>query len=143
MQAGPRGGMFCFTIYLWTSEGMTPRNVGLVEAALAVASTSGGAWVIGADWNVTPKELREAVGRLLDRAGAVVRAPSEATCYPPTGSPRVIDFFLVDARIGDAVSEARLERSVVGSPHRAVKITVRGREVGGTCADGEQTQHVA
>ncbi len=131
VQAGPRGGMFCFTVYLWTSEGMSPRNVGLVEAALAAATTSGGAWIVGADWNVTPSELKGAVGRLLDRAGAVVKAPAEATCYPPTGSPRVLDYFLVDARIGDAVSEASLERVVAGSPHRAVKVTVRGKEVGG------------
>ncbi len=131
VQAGPRGGMVCLTVYLWTSEGMTPRNVALVEAALAAATTCGCAWLIGADWNVTPKQLREAVGKMLDRAGAVVRAPSEATCYPPTGQPRVIDFFLVDARIGDAVGEAQLDKAVAGSPHRAVRITVRGKEVGG------------
>ncbi len=87
--------------------------------------------MIGADWNVTPRELRERVGRLLDRAGAVVRAPLEPTCYPPTGRPRVIDYFLVDARIGDAVSEAQIDRTVVGSPHRAVRITIKGRAVGG------------
>ncbi len=131
VQAGPRGGIFCFTVYLWTSEGMSPRNVGLVEAALAAAATCGGAWIVGADWNVTPTELKGAVGRLLDRAGAVVRAPAEATCYPPTGCPRVLDYFLVDARIGDAVSEASLERTVAGSPHRAVKVTVKGSRVRG------------
>ncbi len=131
VQAGPRGGMCCFSLYLWSAEGMSRRNVGLVEAALAAASTCGGAWVIGADWNVTPKELREATGKLLDRAGAVIRAPPEPTCYPPTGRPRTLDFFLVDGRVGNAVSEAEVETSVVGSPHRAVKITVRGKEVGG------------
>ncbi len=131
VQAGPRGGMACFSLYLWTREGMSSRNVALVEAALAVASTCGCAWLIGADWNATPKELREAVGRMLDRAGAVVRAPAEPTCYPPTGRPRVIDYFLVDSRIAEAVGEAQVERSVTGSPHRAVRITVRGKEVGG------------
>ncbi len=131
VQAGPRGGMACLTLYLWTSEGMSQRNVALVEAALAVASTCGCAWLMGADWNVTPKALREAVGRMLDRVGAVIRAPAEATCYPPTGQPKVLDYFLVDSRIADAVGEAQLAREVVGSPHRAVKITVKGKEVGG------------
>ncbi len=131
IQAGPKGGMFCFSAYLYTSEGMTSRNVGLLEAALSAASTCGGAWIIGADWNVTPKELREGAGRLLDRAGAEVLAPSEATCYPPTGRPRILDYFLVDARMGNAVSEAQVVRTVAGSPHRAVKVTIRGKEVGG------------
>ncbi len=131
VQAGPRGGFIGLSMYLWTSEGMTSRNISLVEAALGVASTCGCAWVIGADWNVTPKELREAAGGMMDRAGAVVRAPSEATCHPAVGRPRVLDFFLVDARMAAAVSEATLEQAVAGSPHRAVRITVRGKEVGG------------
>ncbi len=131
IQAGPKGGMFLFSAYLWTSEGMTSRNVGLVEAALAVATTCGGAWIIGADWNVTPKELREGVGKLLDRAGAVVLAPTEATCFPPTGQPKVIDYFIVDSRIGDAVSDAQVVGTVTGSPHRAVKVTIRGKAAGG------------
>ncbi len=131
VQAGPRGGMVCLTLYLWTSEGMSQRNVALVEAALAAASTCGCAWLMGADWNVTPKDLREAVGRMLDRVGAVIRAPSEATCYPPTGRPKVLDYFVVDSRMAEAVGEAQVEEGVVGSPHRAVRMTVKGKEVGG------------
>ncbi len=131
IQAGPRGGLAVFSLYLWTSEGMTRRNVALVETALAAASACGCAWLLGADWNATPRELREAVGTMLDRAGAVIRAPSEATCYPPTGHPKVLDYFVVDSRMADAVSEAQVAEEIAGSPHRAVRVVVKGKEVGG------------
>ncbi len=131
LQAGPRGGMVALSIWCWPTEGMTPRNVALVGKALEVASAGGCAWVIGGDFNATPRELKAAVGRMLDRAGAVIRAPEQPTCYPANGRARVLDYFLVDARIAAAVSQAEVVEEVRGSPHRAVKLKVLGREVGG------------
>ncbi len=143
IQAGPRGGMFCFSVYLWTTEGMTPRNVGLVEAALAAASACGGAWVIGADWNVTPRELREAVGRLIDRAGAVIRAPSEATCYPPTGRPRTIDYFLIDGRIGGGGQRGLFGEIGGGQPASSGKDYDQRKRGRGACPNGQEAQDAA
>ncbi len=131
VQAGPRGGMIALSIYCWPTEGMTLRNVKLVEKALEVVTASGCTWIIAGDFNATPSELRAAVGGLLDRAGGVVRAPLQPTCYPAAGSARILDYFIVDARVAAASSLAEVDEAVVGSPHRAVRIRVRGRDVGG------------
>ncbi len=131
LQAGPRGGLVALSIYCWPSEGMSARNVALITRALEVAAACGSAWVIGGDFNATPSELVATAGRLLDRAGAVVNAPSQPTCYPAVGAARTLDFFLVDARIASAVSQAEILEEVRGSPHRAVVVRIKGREVGG------------
>ncbi len=131
LEAGPRGGMVVLSIWCWPSEGMTPRNVALVGKALEVAAAGGCAWVIGGDFNATPSELMAAIGKMLDRAGAVVRAPERPTCYPAAGRARTLDYFLVDARIATAVSQAEVVEEVRGSPHRAVKVSILGREIGG------------
>ncbi len=131
LQVGPRGGMIALSVWCWPAEGMSQRNVQLVGKALEAVATSGCPWIIGGDWNATPAELVAATSGLLDRAGAVVRAPSQPTCYPAAGRARTLDYFVVDARIAGAVSEAVLVEEVIGSPHRAVKVTITGREVGG------------
>ncbi len=131
LEAGPRGGMVTLSVWCWPTEGMTARNVRLIEKALEVVVTSGCPWVIAGDFNATPSELVAATGTLLDRAGGVVRAPAQATCYPAVGRARTLDYFIVDSRIAAATSQAEVDEAVVGSPHRAVKIRVRGKEVGG------------
>ncbi len=131
LQAGPRGGMIVLSIYCWPTEGMTLRNVRLVEKALEVVASSGCAWAIAGDFNATPSELVSAADRLLDRAGGVVRAPQQPTCYPAMGKARTLDDFILDTRIAAAASQAEVDEVVVGSPHRAVRIKLRGRDVGG------------
>ncbi len=131
LEAGPRGGMVTLSVWCWPTEGMTTRNVKLIERALEVVVTSGCPWVIAGDFNATPKELVAAAGTLLDRAGGVVRAPEQATCYPALGRARTLDYFIVDSRIASAASQAEVDGEVVGSPHRAVRIRIRGREAGG------------
>ncbi len=131
LQAGPRGGMVVLSIYCWASEGMSARNVALVCKALEVASACGSAWLIGGDFNVTPSELVATAGGMLDRAGAEIRAPLQPTCYPAAGRARTLDYFLVDARAAAAISQAEVVEEVAGSPHRAVRVKVSGREVGG------------
>ncbi len=131
LQVGPRGGMVALSIWCWPAEGMSQRNLQLVGKALEAVVASGCPWIIGGDLNATPAELVAAAGGLLSRAGAVVRAPTRPTCYPAVGRARTLDYFLVDARIAGAVSEAELVEEVIGSPHRAVKVSITGREIGG------------
>ena len=56
--------------YLWTNEGLSPRNLDLLQCLAHVLSTIDGPWVVGADWNLTPADL-EAAGWL-----ALCAAPS-------------------------------------------------------------------
>ncbi len=124
-------GLLIISVYGWDKEGMSPRNIALLEAALALAHSFGCPWLIGGDLNVCPDELMAAAWRLLERAGAVVRAPPRPTHYPGKGEARVLDFFLVDSRIDSAVLGVDINEVVAGKPHRAVSIRLRRGACGG------------
>ncbi len=128
VQAGPRSGLLLMSVYCWTNEGPSDRNIALIETGLAVAAEFGGPWAMAGDFNMTPTQLRQAAGRLLDRAGAVIRAPDAPTNFPGRGEAREIDYFLIDHRIAGCVSRALVHGDIAGHPHRAVVITLTGRD---------------
>ena len=66
------------TMYLWHSEGMSRRNMGLLYAAGELISKHGGPWLLGADFNMTPDDLALANEWLL-KVGGVIRAPATPT----------------------------------------------------------------
>ncbi len=81
VQAGIVGGMLVISVYLHTNEGMTPRNRRLVNVALALAVSFGGAWVIAGDFNSSPQEMQGAVGHCIEKAGGTIRAPPPSLRY--------------------------------------------------------------
>ncbi len=131
VQAGPRAGLLLLSVYFWTNEGPSDRNIALLETGLAVAAEFGGPWVMAGDMNMTPTQLRQAAGRLLDRAGAVIRSPGVPTNFPGRGEAREIDYFIVDYRIAGCVSRASVHGDIAGEPHRAVTVTLSGRDATG------------
>ncbi len=121
------GGLLVISVYFWTGEGWTRRNLRLLETAGALARRHGAAWVICADFNSEPEQLRP-FSDWLEKMRAVVAAPTEPTNHPSDGgTPRVLDYFLVDARIACAVRGVEVMHDVPASPHRAVKITFEAR----------------
>ncbi len=75
VQSTTGSGILVISVYWWTNEGASPRNVALLEAALSLALSFGSLWVIAGDFNVPPALLVAAAGRLLDRAGAAIKLP--------------------------------------------------------------------
>ncbi len=124
-------GVLVVSVYLWTSEGLTPRNVTLVERALWAARSYGSLWIIGGDFNVPPAALSRQLDRLLSRAGAVVRAPVEATHYPSRGAPEVLDYFLVDSRLDVGFKGVSVDLDVGLKPHRVVSIAIEVHKAAG------------
>ena len=79
--------------YLDDSVGMNPTNVGRMGEILAFAQATKRFVIIGADFNVTPDELRLALD--LNEAGLTIVAPnnSDITCI--AGKGRLSSFFVV------------------------------------------------
>ena len=105
LDGGLKGGVVVASAYLWHSEGVTPRNLALLQAAVDVAVRHGGPWLIGGDFNMTPEEMQadEAARAWLNKLGGTIVAPSSPTCRSSDGG-RVIDFFIIDKRVAHAVT---------------------------------------
>ncbi len=125
VQAGARTGILFISIYCWSTEGASDRNIALVEAAFALAAEFGGLWLLAGDFNMVPSQLTSAMGRLLERAGASVQCAGEPTNYPARGEARELDYFLIDVRLREAVKSVKVHASLTGNPHRAVLLTLK------------------
>jgi ribonuclease HI len=118
-----RGGIMLMTIYLWHTEGLSARNVELLEAAGAAIAQYGGPWVLAGDFNMPPAELRLAQ-EWLKKIGGVVVAPDSITCKSASGG-RTIDYFVVDSRITGAVERCWVDLCFPASPHSLVRLRMR------------------
>jgi exonuclease III len=85
---GPRQGTEVVSLYLWDSEGLSPRNLALLEAVGKHVGSLDRPYVLMGDWNVEPQALRESYW--LQAIRGVVVAPPEATCV--LGEGKTYDF---------------------------------------------------
>ena len=56
-----RGGMRVFSLYIWHSEGSTPRNEASLEAVVKQARMTKHPWLIAYDANVIPKDFEKSM----------------------------------------------------------------------------------
>ena len=126
LDGGLKGGMVIVSPYLWHSEGVTHRNLELLQAAGDLVVGHGGPWLMGGDFNMTPEELTsdEAARAWLDKIGGRIVAPKSPTCRSPDGG-RVIDFFIIDRRIAHAVADVFVAVDFASSPHSAVVVRLQ------------------
>ena len=74
-----RGGWRVLSVYVWHSEGWTPRNEALLEAVLKQTRTTRHTWLIGCDANMCPEDVEKCLWFQSERMHVV--APKEAsTC---------------------------------------------------------------
>ena len=91
-----RGGLYCMSMYLRHSEGLSSANMLILEEAAVALGTVSGPWVIGGDWNMPPHTL--AASGWLDMVGGLVVATTLPTC-----NESVYDYFVVQRSIAHAV----------------------------------------
>ena len=84
--------------------------------------------MIGLDANTTPEELTKWATPLLTKAGAKVVATSKPTHISEKGASRCIDFFLVDEKLVDLVTDVRKIGDVETAPHRVVSLRFKKSE---------------
>ena len=112
-----RGGLHLISVYLWTAEGLSVRNLDLLQCVAGVLANLRGPWLLAGDFTVPPKALHDS--GWLDLVKGVVHAPAAATC-----KGRVLDYF-VSSRSLSAVAVMNIEDAGV-SPHSPVRLLLRG-----------------
>ena len=104
--------------WLHHTEGLSARNLALLDEWANVIRNLRGPWIVAADWNCTPKEMSETLW--IERVHGVVVAPGECTC-----NDRTIDFFVVSKTIAHAVHDVYRIDDVAMSPHFPVRLLLR------------------
>jgi hypothetical protein len=100
------------------SEGLSERNLALLQVLAAALRTLRGPWIVGGDWNLTPQQLEAT--NILDVLCAQVAAPTLPTCHQP-----VYDYFVVPRRIAHAVVAVQRIDDAGLSPHWPSRLVLR------------------
>ncbi len=115
MGAVMHGGFFFVSVYLHAKEGLSQRNLDLLQELARVLNALDAPWVCAGDWNCSPEQLR--ASNWPDLAGAVICAPGMATC-----GRRVLDFFAVSEGLAHAVRGVAVVLDSAFHPHSAVRL---------------------
>ena len=113
-----RGGLHLISAYLWTVEGLSKRNLDLLQCLAAILAGIQGPWMVAGDFNVTPEVLRASGWLSLVRG--VIHTPSSATC-----NGKVYDYFVTSTSLSSAVAAVRVVGDSGTSPHSAVRLLLR------------------
>ncbi len=113
-----RGGVHMASMYLWTKEGLSERNLDLLQAAARYLRGLSGPWCMAADFNCAPAELARSGWPAL--AGGVIVAPDMPTCHG-----RVLDFFVVSQDLVAAVDSVAVIEDAGYTPHSPVRLLLR------------------
>ena len=116
----PRGGILYISVYAYTGEPLdSEANLQLLYKVAEATISYGGPFIIAGDFQNTPTEvLHSPWPRVL---GTETVAPSMPTC----NSARVIDFFLVDKRIGHLINSAEADGDWLPRAHRPVMLRLK------------------
>ncbi len=118
-------GMLCISVYFYHTEGASPRNLSLLDHALAKARASECLWCLALDANQTPSELLAWAAPMVHMSNGKVLAPDVPTHYPAVGEARTIDFFIVHATLAAAVESVEVVDLAAAKPHRAVSLKLK------------------
>ena len=118
MGAVCRGGLHLVSVYLWTAEGLSQRNLDLLQCLAGVLAGLRGPWIVAGDFNVTPDVLQSSGWPSL--VCGVVHAPCTATC-----NGKVYDYFVASASLSSAVAKVRVVGDGATKPHSAVRLLLK------------------
>ena len=125
VEGGVRGGILCLSAYLWTTEGLSERNVEVLAQLGEMIRQRRGPWIIGGDFNMSPERLRSEAGWWLEKVGGCIKATEQTTFRPQQGTHSELDYFIVDVNIEHAVVRTEVVVSLEVRPHRAVRLVIR------------------
>ena len=116
------GSFVIYSAYFTCGAGWDAKNEVLANVNAKHAGDHKLPWLVGADWNMEPTEIhREDLPTL---AAARIIAPVEATCVSPACS-RVIDYFLCEGQLAEAVTKVETVMDAATRPHRPVQATIK------------------
>ena len=115
-----RGGIHVLSAYLWCSEGLTPRNLDLLQSIAQVIAKLFGPWCLAADWNLNPEALR--ASGWLDLVQGCIVVPGGPTCGKET-----YDYFVVSKGLRPAVLGAAVVDDGGFHPHSPTRLFLKGK----------------
>ena len=88
------GNFIIVVLYLisWEIPKLSEGNLALLDSVAAALNTLGMPFVIMADWNMSPVELKAAP--FLRTIGGIVASPGSPTCFASAMGPTEIDFMV-------------------------------------------------
>ena len=115
-----KGGVHIVSVYLWTGEGLSDRNVALLQRLELLLRTLRGPWLLCGDWNIDAEDFQ--------RSGWPARLKGQLFAPRlPTCNDRCYDFFIASRTLAPAILGVQAIRDVGGRPHRASRLIVAGR----------------
>ena len=115
-----KGGIHVLSLYLWCSEGLTQRNLDLLQYVAQLLAAVRGPWVLAADFNCEPKLLQDS--GWLDLVGGVIVEPGRATC-----GRRTYDYFVIARGLQRAVRGIAVVTDAGLHPHSPVRLYLQGK----------------
>ncbi|CAK0888817.1 unnamed protein product, partial [Prorocentrum cordatum] len=113
------GGVLLVSAYMWTGEGLSERNLLILDRIGELTEMHAVPWILGMDAQLEPHTLHES-GWFQD-VGGVLHSTGNVTC-DGIGGGREIDYFVVAKGLSPALSQVeRVEDSEV-PPHWPVRM---------------------
>ncbi len=106
------------SLYLWSGEGVSQRNLLMLEAVACVTRSIRGPWIIAVDAQNLPEDI--AKSGWLAMIDGVTIAPDEPTC-----GDRKINFFIVSRGLEHAVEAVYKVNDGGVGPHALVRLLLR------------------
>ena len=116
------GGVMLISCYLWHGEGLTLRNLSLLDAIGELVKKYDIPWISAGDFQMPPDVIR-GIEWLQAVKGTVIDS-GVVTCSG-TGGGSNIDFFVVDSRLVQAFTMAEVVVDPDVTPHQPVRITLK------------------
>jgi hypothetical protein len=114
-----KGGLFIISIYLWHSEGLSERNLSLLNHLARVLASLRAPWLIAGDWNMVPALLCKSGWLSLIKGD--IHATGASTC-----NLQEYDYYVLDARLSPAVVAVKSISGSSNSPHVPTRLYLRG-----------------
>ena len=115
-----KGGFHILSVYLWHSEGLTARNLDLLQTLAHVISRLRGPWLLAGDFNITPQEL--VASGWLQLVRGCCCAPQAPTC-----GKKMYDFFVTSSSLAGLIAGVSVVHNGRFHPHSPVRLWLMGK----------------
>ena len=115
-----KGRFHILSVYLWHSEGLTARNLDLLQTLAQVTSRLRGPWLLAGDFNITPQELV---------ASGWLQLVRRCCCAPlaPTCGKKMYDFFVTSSSLAGLIAGVSVVHNGRFHPHSPVRLWLMGK----------------
>ena len=115
-----KGGIHLISIYCWCSEGLSQRNLDVLQDAAQIINSLVGPWCLAGDFNFEPQALADCGWLQLVRGHVV--APTIPTC-----GKKVYDYFVVSVKLKHCVVGVATIDDAGFYPHMPARLFLKGR----------------